>query len=82
MDQNHTLISNLCVGVCVSVGVCVCVWSSVAVGERKGPTSLRNQSLLTIDSGATSEKRGKPEVKVENTALPLGERRGFCGFPG
>ena len=70
------------VGVGVGVCVCVCVWSSVAVGERKGPTSLRNQSLLTIDSGATSEKRGKPEVKVENTALPLGERRGFCGFPG
>lgn len=58
------------------------VRNSVAVGERKGLTSLRNQSLLIIDSGATSEKRGKPEVKVENTALPVGERRGFCGFPG
>ena len=66
---------------CVCVGVCVCVWSSIAVGERKGLTSLRNQSLLTIDSGATSEKRGRPEVKVENTGLPL-ERRGFCGFLG
>ena len=41
------------------------VRNSVAVGERKGPASLRNQSLLIIDSGATSEKRGKPEVKVK-----------------